>query len=347
MAQGKRQLKALFLLFIACNFSSGAFALDEQVTDFYPTAERPPKRELQKEEKEFRDWEARGIEVDGYADVQQGYDNNVDLDPQRHKDGFLQMTGELELELEPTDKLKLTWGSDIFSIIYYKYNIDNLLDVSPYMEIDYYIMPGLVSKNKITYDWFNYPNLKENSFSGLYLESYLRQYLFPEVYHELGYEYLWRWFQDQRIALQDGRTGNSDRFDTRYRITYNVGVYADKFFIRLSNQLAKNDSNDRYQEYYDYWQYRLRPSIMYFITKKLYTDVSFTYRYKRYKDRRSTEDINRRERDHNYIFTSSLYYDFTDQITFETVYSYTENQSNDPFQKYSGSTVVVGVYYSF
>ncbi|MFC1570429.1 hypothetical protein ACFL4E_01460 [Candidatus Omnitrophota bacterium] len=347
MIQASRILRSVFVLVIVCSFSSGAFALDEQVMDAFPTAERPPGKELIKQEKEYRDWEARGISVDGYADVQQGYDNNVDLDSDRHKDGFLQMTGELEFELEPTDDLKLTWGSDVFSIIYYQYNSDNLLDVSPYFKIDYKITPTLISKNKIIYDCFMYPNQGENSFNGFYLESFLRQYLYPNVYHEAGFEYLWRWFQHQRIYLENAREGNADRFDKRFRINYNIGVYADKYFIRLSNQISKNDSNDRYQAYYDYVQYRLRPAIMYFFTDKFYTDVSFTYRYRRYKDRRSTEIIERREQDHNYIVTGALYYDLTKNITLEAVYSYTENQSNDPFQKYSGNTVVVGAYYGF
>jgi hypothetical protein len=76
-------------------------------------------------------------------------------------------------------------------------------------------------------------------------------------------------------------------------------------------------------------------------------DVSLVYRYMRYKDRRSTEDTGRRERDHTYIFNSSLYYDLSDNFTLGVTYSYSENVSNDPFQDYSGSVISGGIYYNF
>ena len=106
-------------------------------------------------------------------------------------------------------------------------------------------------------------------------------------------------------------------------------------------------TTDKFQEYYDYWVYRLRPSIMFFFTEKFYTDLSFIYKHTNYKDRRSTEEAGRIEKDHTYIVNSSWYYDLTDNISLSVTYSYSENVSNDPFQKYSGSIISGGIYYSF
>jgi hypothetical protein len=232
-------------------------------------------------------------------------------------------------------------------MIYFKYNRNNIMNVAPYAGFDIYITPDLVSRNRFTFDCFVYPNEKESTYNGIVLSTYLRHYFWRDVYQEAGFEYLKRWYPDRKTFNSAARRCDKDRVDDRIRVNYTVGAYFDRAFLRVSNEYSNNDSNDDFQQYYDYWVYRLRPSILFFFTDDIYTDVSLVYKYTRYKDRRTTEDPGQRERDHTYIFSASLYYDITKNMALGATYSYSENASNDPFQKYSESMISGGVYCSF
>jgi hypothetical protein len=339
---------SIFILSFLLLFSCGAlpcFSLEEEITDKYPAAVQPS---AEKRDAEYYKPPEEPLEVNISVDLQQGYDNNVDLDSERHKDGFLQAVANAEVVIKPQlETLKLVSGADLFGIVYYKYNVNNIFDMAPYAGFDWEILPGLTWQNRATFDYLSYPNSKENTFGGLEFSTYADHFITEDLYHRLGYEYIRRWYSDRKASRSDSTQGSDDREDSRHKVKYTLGMYFTNFLVKLSNELYHNDSNDMYQDYYDYWVYRVRPSIMYFFTDNIYANASLTFKYIPYDDRRSTEDSGKRVRDYTYIGSTSVYYDFTKDVTFGMTYSYTENASNDPFQKYSGSIFSGGVYYSF
>ncbi|MDP8299657.1 MAG: hypothetical protein P9L88_07150 [Candidatus Tantalella remota] len=325
-----------------------AYAIDQQVEDRYPGAQPPPPTVQQLEQQEEWEYDPKDhLRTGGYIDQQMGYDNNVDLDSKRHKDGFSQTMANINGQYTILDNVKLKAGLDLFTTIYFRYNKNNILDISPFVGLDWDIMDSLSLRTRLIYDGFFFPNDEESTFNGLYLKTYLRHYITKDFYQEGGVEYLMRWYPDQKTYLTNGFISDKDRFDKRVRFKYNLGYFSENFFVGLSNEFARNDSNDTFEQYYDYWLYRLRPSIMYFFTDKFYTDLSLVYKYTHYKDRRATNNINNVERDNTYIFNSSFYYDIKDDLTVSVTYSYSENSSNDPFEKYSGSVITAGIYYTF
>ncbi|MGB2630877.1 MAG: hypothetical protein WBD17_06610, partial [Candidatus Omnitrophota bacterium] len=209
------------------------------------------------------------------------------------------------------------------------------------------IIPGLTWRNKTTFDYYSYPNEKESTFLGWEVHTSLRHFILEWLYHEPQYEYIRRWYPDWKVSKNTGQIDNANRLDDRHKFKYTFGMYFPTFMIKCSNEVYYNDSNDMFQDYYDYWVYRVRPSIMYFLTDNLYTDVSFVYRHYWYDDRRSTEKSWELVRDNTFIATLALYYDVTKNITLEATYSYTENTSNDPFNKFTDSIVSGGIYFSF
>ncbi len=339
---------AIFLAFFL-GFLSDSFAIDEDIIDKYPSVEQPPVlTEEQQAKRKYVYLPDQNMEVRGFVDLQQGYNNNVELSPSRYKDGFIQVRTNIDIAHLPADNLKIKTGIDLFDITYYKYNINNLFDVSPYVGFDWKILPGLISRNRCIYDYLSYPNYKRSTFSGIVLSSYLRHYFLKNIYHEVGYEYLRRWYPDRKIYNADGRRCSTERIDDRYRVKYIVrGKFFSRFYVKLINEFSRNDSNYSYQEYYDYWYYRLKPSAMFFITKQFYTDANLLYKYIRYKDRRNTEDDSETARYHTFLLNTSLYYDIFEDLTLGVTYSYTENLSNDPYREYSGSTISAGIYYTF
>lgn len=281
-------------------------------------------------------------------DLQSGYDNNVDLDPNRNKDGFLQSFANIQCKYGRNEDFKFSYGVDVFEIIYYKFNRNNLLDVVPFAGFDWWIVPGLKIRTQAALDYFSYPNNKENSYTGLEMEAYVRHYILENIYHEFGYTHYKRWYPDRKIATIDAVRGNEDRFDIRDKVEYTfAAVISDRALLKLGNELYYNDSNDSYQDYYDYLVYKIRPSLMCFITDRFYAYTSFLFKLKDYKDRRSSEDVGRVTGENAYTFNFSLYYDITDNTTFEVMYTYNENDPDDPFYKYSGSVVTGGIYYTF
>ena len=147
--------------------------------------------------------------------------------------------------------------------------------------------------------------------------------------------------------MHDRSQGDDERVNSRNIISHNIGANFDNFSARLTNEFYINNSNYDYQDYYDYWAYRVRPSIMYFFSDQLYANVSFTYKRTDYNDRRNSQDSNDTVYDNTYIVNTSVYFDLTEEFTMGITYSYRENRSNDPLQKYSGSTVSAGVYYTY
>lgn len=329
--------------FLVPVYDQALCAVDEQVADRYPSAQAPPERE----EADIFSQMSERTGITGYFDMQVGYDNNAYLDSNRYKDGFVQNMNNVEVTFEQTDSLDLKAGLDTFESFYFTYNTNNIVNIAPYVGFDYEIMPGLISRNAITYDYFYYPNYENSTFNGLKLSTYLRHYVTDNLYHEGGYEFIKRWYTDRKTYNNSGQKLGTDREDGRHRVKYKVGFQTKKFFIRLTNEFDKNDSNDDYQDYYDYWIYRLKPSVLYFFTDKLYTDVSFIYKYTDYKDRRASDDSSKKQRDNTYIIYASLYYDLTKSLTLSATYSYSENDSNSPIQKYSGSMFSGGISYSF
>lgn len=343
----KKGCALVFFLFFF--FADKCFSLDEQVTDKYQATKSQSAVKMDRAMRKTPPTTKKSpLKIKVSVDAKQGYDNNVDLDSQRHADGFFQNITDLDAVYTVNKKVKLKAGIEIFDTIYYKYNVDNLLDVVPYVGFEWEIIPGVKWINKCVYDYFDFPNKKQNTYSGLEVRTYLRHQISKKIYHEVGYEHQNRWYVNNPTVGSDLRTTSENRADERNLIKYSVGTFwGKKFMLKLSNELYRNDSNYEYQEYYDYWVYALRPFAMYFFTDKFYTSGGFAYKYRDYKDRRSSEDINKKTSENTFLYNAGFYYDLTKNLTLEFMYSYSENDPSDPYYKYSGSVVSGGVYYTF
>ena len=335
-----------FLVFLSFQCQVCLAQVGDDTADRFPTAIEPFREEAE----EVRDYYAflkDRLAFSFYIDVQQGFDTNVDLDSKKHSDGFIQSVGNAEVGYKVLDTVTLKGGLDIFETIYYTYNDNNIFDTAPYVAVDWQVYPGFTWKNKVLYDYYWYPNDRRSTYSGAEYHTYLRHFVTETIYHEPGYEYIHRWYPDRKVSKNDGSIDNADREDSRHKMKWTVGVYFPNSLIKVSNEFYHNDSNDMFQDYYDYWVYRLRPSAMYFLTDSLYVSASFVYKLISYDDRRSTQNQAAIVHDDTYIATGSVFYDVTKNFTLSFTYSYSENQSNDPFQKYSDSIVSGGLSCAF
>ena len=168
------------------------------------------------------------------------------------------------------------------------------------------------------------------------------------VYHEIAYEHIARTYPDRKITLTNAESGNEDRSDLRNKLKYTVGAFLfDSVLVKLANEWYIHDSNDIYQEYYDYWVHRMKPAVMYFVSDEMYLFASFSLKNRQYKDRRKSEDAGEIVTEKTCVYNMSMFYDASENVTFSVTYTYSENYPNDPVYKYSGNVISCGVNYSF
>ncbi len=341
----------LFIILIAVLiFSDFAIAQDETIQDrlgityvldkldFITYFTKPLKQKLRENK----------IELDLFGGVLQGFDNNIFLDPSRTRDGFLQNSVAGELTYHCTDDVRLNLDTDVTNITYYRFNDNNLLDIegNPGIELDF-LDDYLTFEADYKFEWLFFPYDEDGSYISHQYSSFLQNNICEEFYHRCGFRLEYKHFTDRKANGPSNIKKSDLREDIRHTGEYELGIYLWDFIkIKENIQIYRNDSNNQYYDYYDYYAFRTKTSIVAVFTEKLYSITSFAYTRKLYDDRLSTED-NTHQKDNFYVFNVSLLYELTPSFTLATGYSYRENTSNEPLEKYSGSICTVGLYYTF
>ena len=321
---------------VVSNQSPISYILDKM--DFVTYFTKPIKQNLAQ----------RGIDLDFFGGVIQGVDNNIFLDPSRTRDAFLQTSTSGDLTYHFTDDLRGTLDADITNIIYYRFNDNNLLDISgnPGLEVDF-IKDYFTLEFDYLFDWLFSPFDEDGSYITNRYSVFLRHNACEQLYHRGGFRLEYKRFTDRKAFGSNRVKKSALRSDVRYTGEHETILYlGDNIKLRENIQLYRNDSNDQFFDYYDYFAFRSKTSAVAIFTEKLYSILSFTYTRKNYDDRLSSQN-NTHQKDNLYVFNISLLYDLTPSFTLTTGYSYRENNSNEPLEKYSGSIFTVGLYYTF
>ncbi|MFH1848012.1 MAG: hypothetical protein ABH825_02195, partial [Candidatus Omnitrophota bacterium] len=118
--------------------------------------------------------------------------------------------------------------------------------------------------------------------------------------------------------------------------------------LKLKNQYFQNDSNDQYLDYYDYSAYRVDATVvMPLVFKQLYGLVNLGYQYRDYDDRTTVDDSTKTQKDDLYSIVAAVIYDLNDAFSVSLNYTYNQNESNESYEEYSGSTLSLGAHYAF
>jgi len=299
---------------------------------------KPVKEELAKNK----------VDLDFLAGIRQGYDNNVFLNPGRKKDGFLQPSLKEDLTYRFTRDIRMFFDSDVSYVKYYKFNDNDLFDISinPGFEVDL-LDDRLTLETDYLLDWVNFPHDDDGS---IVLNSYsifVKNNVIKQFYHKGGFRLEYRDYTSRKVFGSNEVKTDDLRRDVRYVAEYEAGM---KIFANLkAKQVVKvyrNDSNDQYEDYYDYWAFSERTTLIAYLTDKLYGTTSLTYTHRWLDDRLSSKDSTHEKHDVFY-FSTSLYYDLTPSFTLSASYTYRESGSNEPLQNYSGSIMSIGLYYIF
>lgn len=335
------RLKPISLAVLFCIFSlilSKGIAFAQERTDREEVA--PERAKLQKEQFPLR--------FSSNAAVFSGYDSNVNLSPVSKGAVFEEGLFSASLIKPWKYDLKFTFDYDLDGINYNQ--VSDATNILNHLRFGLHkkVMRNFTIGTGYDFSAFYYPNDEDGDFllqkCFFYVKNNLTRKLYHQVMVEAGYKnHLYR-----KALSDDIGTYQDKKLVSRRQIAeYKVGYFVNKnLSLGIKGRFTKNDSNAKYQNFYDYKTYEVSPSANYRITKKMDIFASFSYIERNYKSRLvALKDY--KEKDKIYSTTSGLRYALNNQNILSLIYTYRNNDSNEPLEKYTENVISVGWQYNF
>ena len=232
-------------------------------------------------------------------------------------------------------------------ITYWEATDANLIDTDIILGTETKLFGGLTLKAYNDIEIVEYQSNDDGEYIGDKAGFVLKQKLPNNFFHSFGYEYFYKDYSDRKARNGWGGLSGKDRQDNRSTVDYELGVYLKKSMLKVFGEYYLNDSNDQFMDYYNYDSIRLGSSAIYLVTNKLSAYASFYEQFRRYAERTVPGNLTNHEHDRTWVTSAALYYELYKNTTLGLNYTYRQNGSNNPTQKYSGSITSLGVYYRF
>lgn len=279
--------------------------------------------------------------------VAQGYDNNVYLDPERKEDTFTEAILDAGVSYPLSGRWDFKGEVSAHDITYWEATHASLIDTDLKLGFEGRLFWGITLTAMNDIEMLEYQSNDNGEYVGDKVDLGLRQKLPDNFFHAFGYQYFYKNYSDRKARNGWGGLSDKDRIDHRNTIYYEYGKYLKKAMVKVFGEYYLNKSNDQYLDYYDYDSIRLGSSVIYLLTSKMSAYASFYEQFKHYSDRTIPGDVTTREHDRTWVTTASVFYDIRKNTTLGLSYSYRQNHSNYPAQKYSGSITSLGLYCRF
>jgi len=288
-----------------------------------------------------------------YCDLYQGYDNNVNLDSSRDGDFFTELALEAGYKHSFKNGFDATFDYYLSAITYYEVTDGSFYDnnVSVQLEKELFDAPfGFGAGNNFEYIY--YPKEEGSIFYANESEVFIQHNIAEGIYQRLIYKFMFREYTDRKARDWANVAKGADRRDLRNSIIHEVrAIIFDKYVLKMRNQYFINDSNDQYMDYYDYSSYRIDTTfilpIFPFFFENFYGLISLGYQLRDYDSRQLVNDASKTQEDDFYNAIGSLIYDLNKSFSISLNYVYCQNESNEPSEEYSGSTISLGLHYAF
>jgi hypothetical protein len=264
--------------------------------------------------------EIRSLSLDSFSSFRMGYDNNVRLDNARK--------GSLFEEVSYFIKGSAMFDDTVTSALSYYLNALMYNDYNDYSNIVNRLTWSLKKKVQRVFSW------------GGGAEAII----VVSVRTEYGKRI--RVLTHQEPLEGDQVYGDGKRRELQDILSTLLLIKGQRWSVRPGIDYIRNDSNDRYQDYYDYTA--IRPFVLgtVSLTQRIGFITSFWYEESRYKERQIVA-ATEKEKDRTFTGKISLSYVLTEDTSFETRYSYSCNRSNEPSQEYIQSVISCGVTHHF
>jgi hypothetical protein len=333
----KTEALFIFLILFSCNVNLGFSQSSEAASEKKESIAEFRKAQV----------EPSNLQIAYRASGFCGYDSNVLLAPDSKGDIFEELLFSLNFKKQLGEGLRLTFDYDLDNINYneliHASNLINHFRVALHKTLSF-----LTIGSGYDLAFFYYPHGEDQDFlfqKGIF---YLRHDISDQAYQQLQFEAGQKDYI-RKNALSDTIESfqSKEQRDKRLGIEYSIGsIVRPRLFVKLKAKFYQNDSNARYQNFYDYQAYEISPFAKYRLISKLDMYSSFTYIQKDYKSRLVTLG-NVKEEDSLYGVSLGFSYRCDNKNTIFLSYAYRNNSSNDPLAKYTDNMISCGWQHNF
>lgn len=277
-----------------------------------------------------------------------GYDTNVNLSPVSKGDTFQELLYSLSFSKPWMEGLRFSLDYDLDFLNYSHFtdstNLLNHLRLGLHKELGKFFDIGT------GYDLgaFYYPHNEDGDFllhkAFFYVKNYLTRKVYQELLYEAGYK-----GHTHRKALQDTIDTYQDKKlkDRRNIGQYTIGMKVSRdLFAKLRARFTINDSNARYEDYYDYKTYEISPALDYKFTRRLEGNLAFSFTRRNYKSRLVFAN-DYKEKDKIYAANLAFRYKVNQSNIASLAYTYRNNSSNESLEEYTENIMTLGWQYNF
>lgn len=280
-----------------------------------------------------------------------GYDNNTHLNSAREGDAFGQTFIKASFRSPLSVKTDVLLDYEMMNLAYAGERDLDLTRNGVRFGGEHKMSPAFTFSAGYSLDSVAYWHAKNSDPRDDYLENgldfKLRQQLSNKLFHSLSYNIVLRNYLDRYTRTDSAANTDKERADWRNVLGYEIGRYFQKDLLRLNAQYTNNNANDTYLNYYDYDAYKLGGSLTHLFNKTLSGFLSYSWQYRDYRSRSLIDDPLRTQADKTSLATAALFYTMSKSLSFGLNYTYRQNSSNEPIDRYSGSLISLSTYYKF
>ena len=276
-----------------------------------------------------------------------GFDDNAHLDSQRTADAYTQQYFKTTFS-SPMSKQTI-WSLDyeIMNLAYFDESDLDVISTAAHTGWEHKIDKDVSVSGGYQINVVEYINTGEDDFFEQAIDLGWKQNLPNKMFHSIGYDGSYRNYSRRFNDGPAGVSGGKKRDDIRNTFNYEIGRFLAKDMIKFNVEYYNNNSDEKYLNYYDYDSFKLGASLTHLFTEKFFGYMSFAKQFRDYRSRTLSADASSLEEDRTYLIAAALFYTVNKSLSFGLNYSYRQNKSNEPSERYSGSLVSLSTYYRF
>ncbi|MDD2689083.1 MAG: hypothetical protein PHT41_02905 [Candidatus Omnitrophica bacterium] len=278
-----------------------------------------------------------------------GYDSNVNLSPVRKGDLFQEFlyTFDFKKPLRNSFGFIFTYDLDVL-------NYNEITAASNILNHLKFIIDKKISSFVIgtgyNLDVFFYQHNKDEDGDFLFhkFPFYIKHNISRKLYQQLLFEYGIKAHLDRK-ALADTISTYQDKelVDKRQVIEYSIGsTLTPKVFLGFRTRFIMNDSNARYLDYYDYKAYEFSPNLNYKLSRDISLISRFSFTRRAYHSRLVSLATDK-EKENIYSALFGIRYKLSKNNLVSIFYTYRDDVSKDPLEKYTENIFTCGWQYNF
>lgn len=281
------------------------------------------------------------------AAVTIGYDNNAFLDSRRAGDIYTQEFVSTSFAGPIWRQTEFFFDYEAMNLVYPDHRKLDMIRNGIHTGLERRMNKNITVSGGYAFDIIEYYHTGTDDYFEQVLDLKVKQTLPRKMFHSLRYDGSFRNYDKRYNRSDTGIVGTKKRDDVRNTFTYEIGKFFEKDMLKLNFEYYNNNSDEKYLNYYDYDSYRFGASLTHLFSTKVFGYLSAARQLRDYRTRSLINNPGAKQEDKTYLCTAALFYSVNKSLSFGLNYSYRQNNSNEPGERYSGSLTSFSAYYRF